>query len=77
MYATTEEGNESVFAFGRELVLHYELCEVAHYLGRGRHLDYVTEQQIGLRVRQLHILELRAQTETERLELQVGVLTAR
>ena len=39
-------------------------------------IPLTAEQHVGLRVGLLDFLELRAQAETERLELQVGVLAA-
>mmetsp|Transcript_10221 Transcript_10221/g.30179 ORF Transcript_10221/g.30179 Transcript_10221/m.30179 type:complete len:842 (-) Transcript_10221:1449-3974(-) len=60
-----------------EAVGHHEVCQVAHHLGRGRHLDHVAEQLVGLGVGALHLRPPALEAQLARLEEEVGVLAAR
>lgn len=55
--------------FSGEIVLDHELSKIANHFRRGRDFDDIAEQLIRFDVRTFDVLELRAETETKRLEL--------
>ena len=61
----------------RKLVRHHEQRHVAHDLARWRHLDDVTEQLVGCRVRFAELRPPALQAKTLGLLAQVRVLAAR
>ena len=59
-----------------QVVLQHEDGQVAHHLGGGGHLDQVAQDQVGLTVQLLDLLELVLGAHLGNLSQQVGVLTA-